>query len=493
MCLGVSLYTFILYLKTRLHLKKLRLLFLVLIALSPFARAQEALNTTSKDTINPISQNTEKQESITPIIVDFTIIDLPFSTKSIDVSGTKGLITNPSMTQSLNISSSFYSTTTEGLYRVMDKSPKALYLLASVGLGTITTLPVPLTSGWMHEEYHRAVLMKHGGDSYNDMNKFPINSEFISVSHVKDQDIVNVKNSNAPDMVRMSEAGIEGEYVLGNTLNNRAFFYNAKSYCFAPLLSAINSILYVRSCSSKEADVSTIDFNLQEGDDVKRRDLVGLDFLSYTYDLHRPDEPYQNRGIHPSGVGIDRYIKQSQLRSHEKSYLKQQGNLQLINLLNPISLWFTSFTISRNANGDDTRANIYFNHWLTSFGYDISTTGLLHYNKNNYAFTLHNYVNYYGWMPGMEVETYEYKVGANKSREPLIVSARAMVWLQPREQLFFSKRASLGGLIEAKIAYPLKKHFNPYISITAKTNGWVAGNVYLNQNISVALGVRGYF
>jgi len=439
-----------------------------------------------------VAQISYSPDSLCPIVLDYNAVDFPFSNKSMEISGIKGLITNPSMSQSLNIATSINSLTRGGLYRLMSKnhSTKSFYKYSAALLDIFSYLPIPLTSGWMHEEFHRAVLAKHGGNSYNEMNDFPITKSLINVMDIKDEDLIRLKRESPQDMVRMSEAGIEGEYLMANNINKMSFFYNTKSISYTPLLIALNSSLYVLMCSTKSANRMTDEANSAEGSNIAKRDLVGLDFLSYTYDLFRPNEPYQNRGIHPFGVGIDRYIKLSQLTTQEKSYLKQQGFLQLINLLNPISLMLNSITLKKNENGDDTRGNLYFNHWLTSFGYDISTTGLLHYNTHNYAFTFHNYVNHSNWMPGVELETYDYLLGKNIIKNPIPITARVMVWLQPENQLFFTQKSHVGGLIEAKIQYPLSKHINPYISITAKTGGWVAGNVYLEKNISCSIGLR---
>jgi hypothetical protein len=357
----------------------------------------------------------------------------------------------------------------------------------------LTYLPIPLSSGWMHEEFHRSVLTKYGGNSYNEMNNFPITKTLISILQIKDKDLVTLKKKNPSDMVRMAEAGIEGEYMLANNINKVAFFSNAKSKSLLPLFSTINSSYYVILCSGKSIDAETEKLYQSEGSNIAKRDLLGLDFTSWVYDLFRPNEPYENRGIHPSGVGIDRYIKRSQLTSSELSYMKQQGFLQLINFINPMSLFHTSYTIQEKENGDDTRANLYFNHWLSPFGFDISTTGLLHYNHHNYAFTIHNYANYHKWFPGLEFETYNYLLGEGKLKRTIPFSARAMLWLQPDNQLFFAKNGDVGGFIEAKVYYPFNKHFQPYISVSAKTNGWVQGNVYLEKNIGCEFGLRAFF
>lgn len=289
----------------------------------------------------------QNKESRSPIILDYNFVDFPFSKNSMEMSGIGGLFANPSMSQSLNISSSFYSLTSEGYYRLMTKNkPKATIYRLSLGVVSLLTyLPIPLSSGWMHEEFHRSVLAKHGGNSFNEMNNFPIFKSLIFVFDVKDQDLIALKKNNPSDMVRMAEAGIEGEYLLANNINKMAFYNNAKSKSLLPLLVSFNSSFYVIISSAKSIDNEYDKLYKSEGENIAKRDLVGLDFTSWVYDLFRPDEPYENRGIHPSGVGIDRYIKRSQLTHRELSYLKQQGYLQLINFINPLSLFHTSFTI----------------------------------------------------------------------------------------------------------------------------------------------------
>ena len=455
---------------------------------------QQSLSSREKEKKNIIS--TEKgieRDTLQPIVLDYPFLDYPFLNKSINLSGLKGMFTDPSMSQSINISVSLNNYKRESLFRLKEQSPfvRKNYSTIVCIADFITFLPIPLTSGWMHEEFHRAVLAKHGIGSYNDMNDLPITKTLVNVSHITDENLSRLKNESPQDMIRLSEAGIEGQYLMSNKINNEAFFSNTKSISFTPLFSNLNSLLYVLICSNKSYSDKIIDQETNsEGSDITKRDAVGLDFLSYTYDLFRPNEPYQNRGIHSSGIGINRYIKYSQLTSEEQSYLLGQGLLQFINLLNPISLMLTSYKLGTEKDGSVTRGNLYFNHWLTSFGYDISTTGLLQYHTNNFAFTLHNYVNKNQWMPGIELETFDYLLGKNVIKVPIPVTARIMAWLQPQNQLFFSPKSQLGGLIEAKIQYPLLKSIYPYISVTAKTNGWVAGNVYLESNISGSLGLR---
>lgn len=87
----------------------------------------------------------------------------------------------------------------------------------------------------------------------------------------------------------------------------------------------LGSIAYVASGAWDDTNAGTDEANLADGDGVSVRDFTGHDFVAWVYDLHRPDEPYGARGIHPSGVGIDRYRKSAQLTPDERESMSPSG------------------------------------------------------------------------------------------------------------------------------------------------------------------------
>lgn len=64
-----------------------------------------------------------------------------------------------------------------------------------------------------------------------------------------------------------------------------------------------------------------------------------------------------------------------------------------------------------------------------------------------------------------------------------------MLWMQPENQSFDTSKGQIGGLIGLKAQYAAKT-LVPYIEIEAKTKGWVMGNVFLDDNISVNAGLQ---
>ena len=172
---------------------------------------------------------------------------------------------------------------------------------------------VPFGDGWMHEEWHRSVMSRRGISSYDDIYDFPFFRDLINVSHVKDEDLVRLKARHPTDQIRMSAAGIEGDFARGVAYDKDRFFFKTRgATLFAQWMSTLNAIAYMNSAAFA-SDEPTARLNEEEGANVPVRDFTGLDPTGWVYDLFRPDEPYAARGLHPSGVGLDRYRSGSDL------------------------------------------------------------------------------------------------------------------------------------------------------------------------------------
>ncbi|NJK97207.1 MAG: hypothetical protein HC905_21910 [Bacteroidales bacterium] len=242
---------------------------------------------------------------------------------------------NPSMKQSLSVTSSLYSAAHFGIDRLFKVQPKyrdtkrkALHM-ASILLTDYLITYMPGGDAWLHEEYHRAVLNDNNVSSFNGINKFPIGSEFVSVNDLKDENLIRFKKESPKDFIRMHVAGIEGEYLLIDKLQQNNFFYGLNiSHELHYWLVTLNSMYYVQASSDPEyVDVDTDRFNETEKE-VKDRDFTGYDFSAWAYDLHKPNEPYEQRGIHPLGNGVDRYIKTNDLTQEQLRYLKNKGDFK---------------------------------------------------------------------------------------------------------------------------------------------------------------------
>jgi hypothetical protein len=435
----------------------------------------------------------EEQSSI--LKLDLPLFDFPYQIEAMNTVG-HGFFSsyaNPSMSQSLALTTDLYSSFHFGMKYFYDNSNmnKTLkYIIHNLGIvaGDLLMSWMPGGDGWLHEEYHRAVMSRYGINSFNGMNLFPIGAELIYVSNVKDEDLIRLKQESPADMVRLHIAGIESDYTLINNLQRNNFFYgqNLLNEILYAMIT-VNSHFYILfSSSSDQVDKDTLERNKTEKT-ISERDFTGFDMTAWVYDLFRPDEPYEARGPHPSGVGINRYRTTRDLTDDELKYLKNRFYWHFINYLSPMLFGFRSIPLG----GSGLAGNFAMRHLLTSFGTAVSAQVFLKYKPFNMAFAYHSYLNYKHYFPAIEAELVDYPFYFGKFG--MFLSPRIIIGLQPENQKFKTGSPEFLGLFGLRADFMVSKHFLPYIDFTAKTDGWVAGNEYLDSNVSVKIGISARF
>jgi len=354
----------------------------------------------------------------------------------------------PSMEQAVSWSAAFY----EASHRSMRRRWQILLF----DFVADAVVPLPLSDTWVHEEFHRAVLQNRGVPSFDDVYRIRFNPGSIAVSHVRDENLVRMKRDHPADFVRAHEAGIEGEHALVLRLEKEHFFDGAKSWNL-PLywFAKTNSIAYIMSGSTSAANRAIDRWERQEGTSISRRDFTGHDFTAWVYDLFRPDEPYTSRGVHPSGVGLRRYIRESDLTDAERAYLHRQGRLAILNLIDPNLIELSG-----------KRFNAAAAHVLTPFGYTIDLDAFI---RPKLFIALHDYRNGQRNFPGVEAS--------------LADRFRIALWEQPAHMLFRDRGGRVGGLVSVRV-----HRRSMFAEIEAKSAGWVEGNVHLDRSISVRAG-----
>ena len=439
------------------------------------------------------STNAQSDTLKTKFIADIPLLDLPAHT---DHNGLAFKQFSPGMQQSLGLSKSIAEAQQYYTKRLFFRPDKHYTLAGKIlresGLAAGNVLiesiiaGTPFGTGWTHEEWHRAVMNKNNVRSFNDMNTFPIGAETVSVSREKDSDMARFKENNNADFVRMGVAGIEAQLEYVKALQKDNFFYELNlssqvSYVF----NIYNTISYVRVCSTPEGDKTTIEMEEKEGIMISKRDFTGLDMTAWIYDLSRPDESYAQRGLHPSGVGIRRYRRTTDLNDEELGYLKKMGRLNYINLISPHMVFVNSIRLNGN-----TRFNFSAFHYLTSFGYDLGSNFFIVHKKNKLFFALHNYRNLHNSFYGIEAQVIDKEIALNKYT--LWISPAIHLWSQPVNQEFRTSVSQFGGKVSLSVSAKLGKTWRPYVALSAKTKGWVAGDVYLNSNVSGMIGLRAF-
>lgn len=332
---------------------------------------------------------------------------------------------------------------------------------------------------WLHEEFHRNGITHQCISSHNDTYyRFGGGTPGGSITKVKDEDLIRWKATAPQEMIRSFAAGIEAQYELVRNMRKDNFFQKT-NYPNAVMnfLITKQAVDYVNQFKKENYDAA----NEANENTVSSRDYVGWDFTPWVYDLFKPDEPYTARGTHPSGVGIHRNVKRSMLTQEEDDYLAKMGRLQYINFLSPAML-----SISRIKVNEKFAFSFAGRHILNSFGHDLGADIFLDMKGSQWLVGLHGYQNQERFFPGIEIEKPDLQVKAGKKIIPL--QARIMIWMQPKDQLFKTTKGEAGGLLQLRGKYQIKKSFSVYTELEGKTDGWVAGNPYLNKNLTIRTG-----
>ncbi|MCS7036834.1 MAG: hypothetical protein NZM41_09235 [Saprospiraceae bacterium] len=437
--------------------------------------------------------NAQTANDTVRLLLDLPLLDLPYQSYA---SRTEGNFLagygSPSMKQSLQMTTNLYSAAHFGAKEAF-KGMNSPLLRAILTYGTATlfdllSLQAPLGNAWLHEEYHRAVLTRREVKSANEVNRFPIGQEVIRVYRIADADLERMHDNHRNDWLRLQVAGKEGELHLLQTLQRNDFFYSQKMP-HIPLYWLITFATgeYVRSCAKGDFNRIVNEMNDKEGRDILARDFTGPDYTAWAYALFRPEQRYKARGVHPSGVGINRYIKPADLTEEELDYIRKQGRLQWLNFLSPTLFGFSKICLKKSPKGNHY-GNFAVRSVLTPFGNDVSVEAWYQSPGYNLFLVLHNYLNRDGFLTGLEMGMVDQPVFKGK----LALSPRLMMWRQPENLSFTTTEGQLGGLLGLKARANLGR-FNPYFEIEGKTAGWVMGNVFLEENVSVNAGVNVLF
>ena len=423
------------------------------------------------------------QETESPLLkLDFPLFDFPYQIDVMDTVGYGffGSYTSPSMAQSLAISVNIFSAFHYGMSKFYNSSSmnpilRNLIFYSGTIFGDILlgALPPFKFITFMHEEYHKSIYSKFGVNSFN--NTYTFSNIFGGgLENMKDDDLKRFKEESPPDFVRQDAAGFEGENLLIDTLQKDRFFYGKGSdffteFAFIPLYWIDLIAMHIYMTNPNDPDGN------------------GTDSPSWVYNLFRPNEPHNVKIINSSGIETYRNPVVEDFTDQEREYFKKVGYWQIISYISPMMFGFRSLTLGNTG----IRWNFSFRHFLTSFGTDISLMVLLNINKYNLVAIYHNSMNYDHIFPAIEIQMVDYPVKIGNIH--IFLSPRIMIGIQPKGQEFFTSEAEFFGLIATRTDFQINKHLFPYLEITAKTNGWVAGNEYLEKNVKFILGMSARF
>lgn len=339
----------------------------------------------------------------------------------------------------------------------------------------------PFGEGWLHEEYHRAVLATNRVASKDPFDDFSLDLNDGSVKNIYDEALRNFKKNDPHAFNRMLIAGSEGDLYAVRRLQEDNFFYNAN------LPIELVSIIYTTEATSymnssyAQIDSTNIPLNREDGASVLARDFTGHDYSGWIWHLFKPNVPYDSLGIHPSGVGINRYITSDRLTAQEKKYYDEVKSQYWLNVLSPMLFGFRKIKIK-----DSVYVNFAVQYQPTSFGTDKELRLYYMNRSDKFSFALHQYENYDENFYAAEVNWLDIKF---KKLKNFFFNTRMLVGTQPRNQEFFTQQSQLFGLISVNTNYTVGKNFGAYVQVQAKTDGWLAGDEYLKSMIRLRTGL----
>jgi hypothetical protein len=337
-------------------------------------------------------------------------------------------------------------------------------------------LPIPL-GVWAHEEFHRSVLGINDISSKN--GNWFLNRWDGTVYGVSDEQLGHLKSNNINQLLYSYVAGVQYEIVLNEktTIND---FYKKRTLPKNALLlyNAYYVWDYFRFSASAKSDSVKVLAPPNESKNPMERDYAGADLTAWVFDMFNPSVPFSSRDPFPGGEGVNRRIGFSDLSPEAQSYLEKQRNLSLLNFLNP-----AIFFINRIKVNSVFSFNFFTQYSPTHFGNDVAVFLPIQYKKYDLLINAHNYNNKTssGW--GIGLGLYNLKLN-----EKIESDFTLNMWNQPES--FFDNKMIFGGLVNVNTKYYFRKNFAGFVSFVGKTQGWAIGNPYLENNISVQLGLN---
>lgn len=349
--------------------------------------------------------------------------------------------------------------------------------------------PLPLTTGWMHEEGHRSAMGVNGVPSKQVFNNlfYAANQRCDegSVCGMTDDQIATVKQRRSADWVRVQAAGMETELELMRRIERDAFFSEQPRALNIPVtaLLLVSVEVYRHVCAEgifTEQDV------LNENADMLRRDFTGPDCSGFVVDLFRPDEPYAARGPHPNGDGLRRVRLSSDLTTAERSYLIRSRNLGLLNFVDPALFGFPRVDVT--VGGKRLSLGASLQHDQTAFGDAFGLSVLASFEQLQGYAIARVYRNESLVLPGLTVAVRRFpiRVGLLDFRG----SAQVDLWLQPRDFSFTTNVVMPGAAAEVQAAFTVAGPLEAFVAVKAKSAGWRPVDPFLDAAFTARLGVN---
>ncbi len=333
------------------------------------------------------------------------------------------------------------------------------------GLAADFVLDAHLFGGtWSHEEGHRTTLEWYGISARNQMSSVePFPRPATTVRSDLDS-LVQLKRRNPSALVRWWQAGFESEQEQLLRVERDVFFSDAPGLAFLSYV-AYRKFLYV----------NYLNRCLAPGE-------RSADCTWWAYDLHRPEEPYDER-FPPIGGRTLRRID-GLLSSKERTYLRRQRDMAAVAaLLDPHLFGITGFPV-----GSDTKLTALALHRLAPFGHALELHAFARVDSLHASAAATAYVNDTLVLPGLSTSIERIRLSAGGRR--VYGCARVAGWLQPRDLSFRTARAEPGGSLELELSTPVDMDaVELFVRVRAKTAGWAPLQHPLDAGADAVIGL----
>lgn len=337
-------------------------------------------------------------------------------------------------------------------------------------------LPIPL-GVWAHEEFHRAVI---GTTGFHTMNGNWIFHRWDgTVYGLSDEEMSELKSAKPGELLYSYVAGVQYEVLLNQQLSLEHFQDRRSHYQNALLLyNAYYVYNYFNFSASAASDTVKTIAPEHESDIPSERDFAGADLTAWAYDMFNPALAYTLRDSFPGGEGVNRRIGFfTDLSPEARDFLEEQKQLSLLNFLNP-----AIFLVNRIRIGESVSFTAFAQYAPTHFGSNVAVFVPFSFRNLHSHVAFHRYANLGSTGFGGEAGLYKMRLNKNISLDAIV-----HFWDQPKS--FYGTSYNTGGACSITGNYSFGGRLSVFTQVTAKTRGWLMGNPYLDENVSVQGGL----
>jgi hypothetical protein len=350
--------------------------------------------------------------------------------------------------------------------RTLDEVIPNKKVSSGIKLLTVMLFGQPFT----HEEGHRSVLTHKGIGSIS--QPFFNSNGAAYVKGVKDAELINLRNNDLPNYVRLHTAGLESDHQISNNIEELVFFEEESLNVVREeyLLRKLGFIFY-----HSTSLIPSISPDLKEEENELHRDIVGHDIWGMVRHLHRPNIPFY------------RYTSFNNLTSEEKKYSRNLAWKSFSNFLSPMLFGKTSFNLNSNLKGNFSIA-----YDLSPFG-DYYEQNLYFFYKKKYKLILYfrEFMNQNNTYLASGIKLYNYKLFNS-----LTTSLGFDIWNQPSDLSFTTHKGKIGGNGFLKINYSafqsesyFVKNIGIFSGLFYKSKGFLPNYASLESDFGIRFGL----